>query len=122
MDKQLGKKDLAEIFGSIARRLAGEAPLPEDGQSFEERLDAVINFLTQKGFVVELEADADSYRIHTHSCPYRHVVKGHREICSLDKQVITTMLDISPNRIACFASGDEHCTYEISKPIELILE
>ena len=122
LNNHLDKQDLTEIFSQIARRLASEAPLPAEEQTFEERLDAVIAFLSQKGFVIDWEAADDAYRIHTHSCPYRQVVKDHREICSLDKQVISTMLNISPNRVACFAAGDDHCTYEVSRPIELVLE
>jgi predicted ArsR family transcriptional regulator len=122
LNSQLDKQDLAEIFRNIARRLASEAPLPPDNQTFEERLDAVIAFLTKKGFVVDWEAEGDSYKIHTHSCPYRQVVKDYREICSLDRQVISTMLNISPTRIACFAVGDEHCTYQVPKPIALVME
>lgn len=122
LNAQLGKKDLAEIFGNIADRLANEAPLPKEHQTFEERLEEVITFLSRKGFVVDWEAEGDFYKIHTHSCPYRQVVKDHREICSLDKQVISTMLDVTPTRVACFALGDDHCTYQVSKPIELVME
>jgi predicted ArsR family transcriptional regulator len=122
LNNRLDRQDMSQIFDNIAQRLAGEAPVPEEGQPFEERLNIVVDFLTRKGFVVDWEADGESYRIHTHSCPYRQVVKDHREICSLDKHVISTMLDINPTRVACFAQGDEHCTYEVSRPIELILE
>ncbi|MBN1220967.1 MAG: helix-turn-helix domain-containing protein [Anaerolineae bacterium] len=117
LNLQLDKNELAEVFSNIARRLASEAPAPRTGQTFEARLDAVIAFLTQKGFVVDWEADGELYKIHTHSCPYRHVVKDHREICSLDRQVIGTMLDVTPIRLACFAQGDDHCTYQVARPI-----
>ena len=122
LNVQLDKKELAQIFGNIAGRLADEAPLPQENQTLEERLDELIAFLSRKGFVVDWEADGDSYKIHTHSCPYRQVVKNHREICSLDQHVISTMLNITPTRVACFARGDEHCTYQISGPIELVME
>ena len=125
--ESLGKKELADIFSNIARRLAAEAPVPKEGQTFEDRLDDVVVFLTKKGFVLDWEFNGDEYKINTHSCPYRQVVRDHRMICSLDQYVIGTMLDSAPVRITCFAHGDEHCTYEVSpqtaaQPIELMLE
>jgi predicted ArsR family transcriptional regulator len=127
LNNKLDKKDLTGIFNSIARRLADEAPPPKEGQNFEDRLDDVVGFLTKKGFVVDWELNDDEYKINTHSCPYRQVVKDHRMICSLDQYVISTMLEAAPVRVTCFAHGDEHCTYEVSQqtapqPIELMLE
>jgi predicted ArsR family transcriptional regulator len=122
LNVQLEKKQLAKIFSNIADRLASEAPHPKKGQTFEERLDEVIAFLSRKGFVIDWEANGEFYEIHTHSCPYRHVVRGHREICSLDRQVISTMLNVTPTRLACFATGDDYCTYQVSKPVELVVE
>jgi len=127
LNTQLGKKEVAEIFSDIARRLAAEAPAPQKGQTFEDRLDDVVVFLTKKGFVVDWELDGDEYKINAHSCPYRQVVKDHRMICSLDQYVISTMLEAAPVRVTCFAHGDEHCTYEVAQqtapqPIELMLE
>jgi predicted ArsR family transcriptional regulator len=122
LDVQLEKKNLAKIFSNIADRLANEAPPPKKNQTFEERLDETIAFLSRKGFVIDWEANGEFYRIHTHSCPYRHVVRDHQEICSLDKQVISTMLKVTPTRTACFATGDDHCTYQIPKSIEIVME
>jgi predicted ArsR family transcriptional regulator len=127
LNTQLGKKQIANIFSNIARRLAAEAPPPREDQKFEDRLDDVVVFLTKKGFVVDWELNGDEYKINTHSCPYRQVVKDHRMICSLDQYVISTMLETAPVRVSCFAHGDEHCTYEVSQqttpqPIELMLE
>lgn len=127
LNAQLDKKELAGIFSNIARRLADEAPPPGENQTFEDRLDDVVGFLTKKGFVVDWELNGDEYKVNTHSCPYRQVVKDHRMICSLDQYVISTMLDAAPVRVTCFAHGDEHCTYEVSQqmesqPIELMLE
>ena len=119
---QLEGKQLAKIFSNIADRLANEAPPPKEGQTFEERFDQVIAFLSRKGYVIDWEINGEFYKIHTHSCPYRHVVRNHREICSLDRQVISTMLKVAPTRTACFAAGDDHCTYQISKPVEVVVE
>jgi predicted ArsR family transcriptional regulator len=122
VSQKLGKDGLGEIFNNIANRLAGEAPPPRGNQTFEERLDEVVAFLGEKGFAVCWETDDGSYAIHAHSCPYRRVAKDHSEICLLDKHVISSMLKSTPSRTACLTSGDDHCTYRVTEPIELTMD
>lgn len=119
---RLGQNGVDELFGNIADRLAQEAPPSKKDQTTEERLDEIKTFLEEKGFVVDWESQADSYMIHAYSCPYRQIAKTHEQVCLLDKQVISAMLNTTPTRIACLTMGDSHCVYQVSKPIELVLE
>lgn len=122
LNLQLGKEGVSQIFSNIAHRLASEAPPPKQNQTFEERLDELVAFLTKKGFVVDWEAQGNIYMIHAYSCPYRQVVRDHEEVCLLDKQIINAMLQTAPTRIACLTTHDNHCTYRVSQPIELIVD
>lgn len=122
LNLRLGKEEVEALFGNIAGRLAKEAPPGKKNQTTEERLDDVKTFLGEKGFVVDWKAQEDSYMIHAYSCPYRQVAKTHKQVCLLDKQIISAMLNTTPTRIACLTTGDSHCIYQVSKPIELILE
>ena len=122
VSQQLGKTGIGELFNKIANRLANEAPPGKAEQNFEERLDEVVAFLTEKGFTVCWAKDGNSYVINTHSCPYRRVAKEHSEICLLDKHVIGTMLNTTPSRVACLTSGDDHCSYRVTAPIELMMD
>ena len=119
---QLGEAGIESLFNSIANRLAQEAPPPKANQTVEGRLSQIKLFLEEKGFVVDWESGQDSYRLHAYSCPYRQVAKEHGHVCMLDQRIIGAMLNTTPTRVACLTSGDSHCIYEISKPIELFLE
>ncbi len=119
---RLGQDGVGELFSSIANRLANEAPPVKEEQSFEDRLDQVIDFLESKGFAVCWKKDENNYVIHAHSCPYRQIAKAHGEVCLLDKRVIGRMLNTTPLRIACLTKGDERCTYRVTEPIELIMD
>lgn len=122
LNLHLGKEATGDLFKNIANRLAHEAPPPRENQTTEERLDEVVDFLQNKGFVVDWEAQKDGYMIHAYSCPYRQVVKEHEYVCLLDKKIISSMLNTTPARVACMTRGDNRCTYHISKPIELIAD
>jgi len=122
LSTQLGKEKVDELFGNIADRLAQEVPPSKQNQTIEERLDEIKLFLETKGFVIDWESQENNYMIHAYSCPYRQIAKTHKQVCLLDKQVISAMLNTTPTRIACLTAGDSHCTYQVAKPIELILE
>ena len=119
---RLGCEGVNDLFSSIALRLAQEAPPVKENQTIEDRLDEVIAFLEKKGFVADWEVQEESYMIHAYSCPYRQLARQHQQICLLDKHIIGTMLNATPERIACLASGNHHCTYQVYKPIELVNE
>jgi predicted ArsR family transcriptional regulator len=118
---QLGEAGLETLFGRIANRLAQEAPPARPGQTTEERLDEVAEFLREKGFVIDWEAQGDHYLIHAYSCPYRQIARQYGHVCLLDQQVISAMLNSIPARTACLTTGDNHCTYRVSAPIQLIV-
>lgn len=122
LNVQLGTERVDELFSNIADRLAQEVPPSRKNQTTEERLDEIKLFLEAKGFVVDWESQEDGYMIHAYSCPYRQIAKSHKQVCLLDKQIISTMLNTTPTRVACLTAGDSHCIYQVSKPIELILE
>lgn len=119
---RLGKEGITELFHRVADRLAQEVPPARPNQSAEDRLDEVIRFLSQKGFVADWEYKNGSYHIHAYSCPYRQLAKQQPQVCMLDKRVITKMLNTeNPTRIACLSNGDSHCTYRIAEPIDLVV-
>lgn len=119
LDVELGSKGIEALFSRIARRLVEEAPGARGNQTLEERLDEVVSFLQEKGFVVDWETRDNSYLIHAYSCPYRRMVKRHAQICLVDKQVISAMLNTTPIRTACLTRGDTHCIYQVPKPVQL---
>jgi predicted ArsR family transcriptional regulator len=121
VSERLGQTGMGDLFNSIAERLASEAPPARPGQTFENRLDELTGYLTDKGFSVCWETDVNGYIIHAHSCPYRQLAKNHHQICLLDKKIIGAMLNTPPTRIACLVNGDDHCAYRVSAPVELVL-
>lgn len=113
MNIKLGEKGVYEVFCRIADRLAQDAPPPTSRQSIEDRLEQIVAFLSDKGFVIDWENNEGVYFLHTYSCPYRQLAKTHKNVCMLDQRIITSMLSTPPVRVACLSAGDNHCTYRI---------
>ncbi len=112
---RLGKEEISQIFNEIADRLANEAPSIKEHQHMEEQLTALVNFLHQKGFIVQWESTGGDYLIHVYSCPYRRVAKEHPVVCVIDTHIINKMLNVTPTLVSSLVSSDNHCTYLICK-------
>jgi len=107
----LGEEETREIFRRIADRLAQEAPPAIEGQSFEERLDQVVEFMKTQGFISRWEKTDAGYILTNVNCPYRRVTQEHGEVCILDTTLINRLLNVEPQRITSMKEGDTTCSF-----------
>jgi predicted ArsR family transcriptional regulator len=108
---------LDQIFSQVAQSIASNYQAEADNLPMEERLKLVQGLLKNEGFNVELEQDGDFYHLREVSCPYFHVGQNHPEVCTVDQTLISTLLSIPAQKIACLLQGDAHCTYIIPKDL-----
>jgi len=104
---------VAKLFAQMAADMASEYRDEIRGLSLEERLDLVTSLLKTEGFSVEWEKDNDQYLIREISCPYYHIGQNHPEVCSVDQELISTVLDLPAEKVKCVLNGDAHCTYVV---------
>jgi predicted ArsR family transcriptional regulator len=113
---QIGPAGVTALFNRIGERLLEVAPSPNPGQSFERRLDEVVDFLKDKGFLARWEVENGQYVIHHMACPYRQLAVRHQEVCRLDEFLIGSMLEIVPQRTCSIAENGDMCTYCLGVP------
>ncbi len=104
-----------ELFTQMAQDLAKEYKDELDELSIEERLDLVMELLTNEGFTIDWEQRGDTYQIHETSCPYFHVGQDHPEVCKIDQTLISTILNVPTHKIKCKLNGDAHCIFIVPK-------
>jgi predicted ArsR family transcriptional regulator len=114
--ESVGPDQTEAIFRRVAERVAGAAPPPEEGQSFEERLDQVVDFLQEQGFLSRWEKNDEGYVLVNVNCPYRRVTQQHGEVCLLDMELIRRLLGVEPRRDASLATGGASCRYVVVPP------
>ncbi len=108
-------EELKEIFQRIAQRTAEEAPPPKEGQTLEERLTEVVEFLSKKGYLPRWERNEQGdYLLHIFNCPYAGVSEEHPELCQMDATLAQILLGTTPERLCRMAAGDLRCTYRIA--------
>lgn len=90
------------------------------GKPFEERLDALVDILGTEGFLASWEKDQNGeYVLTEYSCPYFFVGQDHPEVCQIDWQVITTILDAPVTREDCMLHGDTNCKFHIQSKFDV---
>jgi predicted ArsR family transcriptional regulator len=109
------------LFTKVAESVAErhQKSVNNEALPMERRLDALKDVLEEEGFTVEWERDGDRYLIHETSCPYYRIGEQHPEVCTVDETLISNLLLVPTQRVNCILNGDTHCTYEISRTIEI---
>lgn len=107
----MGEEETKAMFRRIAADVAAEAPPPEKGQTFEERLDQVSEFLEEQGFLSRWEKTDEGYVLSNVNCPYRHVSREHGEVCLMDLELLELLLDVAPRRLESMHAGAAACKF-----------
>lgn len=101
------------IFEGVAARLAAEAPTPIPAEQWPQRLERVVGYLNQQGYVAHWETTPAGYILHTCNCPYERLPGEHPELCQMDMTLIGNLLGIVPQRLSRVAEGAGSCAYLI---------
>lgn len=104
---------VSDLFRQIASDMAADMAAKAQSLPFEERLELIKQVLASEGFSVEWEKQGDEYRIYETTCPYLHIGQSHPEVCTVDQELISTVLSIPTEKVQCVLNGDTHCTYVI---------
>lgn len=107
----MGEEELRGIFRRIARDLADEAPPAGEGQSFEDRLDQVSEFLEGQGFLTRWNKTDEGYVLTSVNCPYSRISREHGDICIMDLELLHGLLGVKPHRVGEAHDADAPCRF-----------
>lgn len=116
--ERLEPAELDRILRGMAQRMASDAPKPIAGELMEQRLNRLVNFLNQKGYIAKWEKaqENNGYYLHTTNCPYHDISHNHTQICVMDMTLISELLGTVPERVSWMTAGEFDCTYHIPTP------
>lgn len=109
----LSPEQVRAVFLRMAQKTAAEAPRPLPGQSIEERLDEVAQFLTEKGYNARWEARDGFFELYACNCPYVGVADRHHELCLMDQALMQNLVPGAARHETRALNGTSHCTYVI---------
>jgi len=111
LQKRLPPEGVNVILEGVADQMADEAFIPEG--KFADRLDAVVDYLTERGYEAHWERSAEGYVLCTSNCPYHHISQDMPMLCEMDMRLVSSLLSVVPRRLSHMTEGDETCSYLI---------
>ncbi len=109
----LPEDDFQRLMRRLAEKTSRRAPTAAAGQSIEERLDEVTQFLTAEGYVARWERNVDGYVVQVCNCPHAGVADHHPELCGMDQDMLRILLPGAVRLESRVLDGSAQCTYVI---------
>ena len=106
-----GNQVLELVFQRMSDQVWNEYESQVNGQDLEQRLTALMGFLTKEDFSPVAEVVDETLQIKLLNCPFRLVALENRVVCSFDENLISTMLDLKLEQRDNICNGDSGCMY-----------
>ena len=100
----------AERFRAQAERLCHELV----DASLEERVSAVVDVLSQQGFMAQWTVESDGVRLAEHHCAVRRAAEQFPEICAAEVDFLREVLGSELTRESYIPDGCNACQYTIA--------
>jgi DeoR family suf operon transcriptional repressor len=101
---------LAERFRTHAEQLKQEMA----DQPVEERLQRLVRWLSDGGYMAEWKAENGAITLAEHNCAIRAVAQRYPEICAAEARFLTDVLAAGVERREHITAGSNACTYAIT--------
>ncbi len=114
-------EEIAGIMASIGRRMASDVSVPPRA-SLEERISIAVAFMDECGYMADWETkNGGNYLLHVSNCPYESVVKRHKEVCIIDRALLTELLGPTLAEISRVYDPPHHCTFLLEPASDYVL-
>lgn len=126
MKGRLSPDVIDEIFNGVVESVLEKHRGEFEHLPIEKRLDYLVRLLTEEGFLSTWERAPDGYRLLEYSCPYLSIGATHSEVCTIDTQLMSSVLELDVKKESCLLNGDRCCQFTVisnpdkmQKPIRL---
>lgn len=109
-----GRQAVERIFAQRFRAHADRLKAELAGASFEERVAAVAQLLTEQGFMAEWSAGDGEARIAEHNCAVQAAARRFPEICAAEAAFLRDVLGADVKREAYIPAGCNACEYAVT--------
>ncbi len=109
-----GREQVQRIFAERFQAHAGRLREELADASVEERVEAVVDLLSQQGFMAEWSVTGDRITIAEHNCAVQAAAERFPEICQAEADFLRSVLQIDLQRRAHIPNGCNACEYSMT--------
>lgn len=110
---QMSPEAVKALFAGLVKNVIETHRHQFEPLAFEERLDYLMDLLRQEGFLARWEKTEAGYQLTEYSCPYISVGQKHAEVCSIDKELMITVLNTPVSQHSCMLDGASCCEFTV---------
>lgn len=114
LDDQRVKERLIE---GISRRLARLYAASIQGDSLEERMQALAELFSGRRMPCTVESEGGEPVLRVLACPYPEIAEQDRTVCSMERELFREVLGEEIELGACRLDGDSCCCFEASAAV-----
>lgn len=113
--REVGGEEVSQkVFRQVCQLLAEHYNRQVTAKRPRDRLRQLIELLTAEGALIEIvEDDRGRLVLHRRSCPFISMVDDQRNVCHIDREVLSRVVGRPVHRTACRHEGAPCCTFEI---------
>lgn len=81
-------------------------------------LDALVEALSEEGYVASLKPVATGQQLCQYHCPVANVARQYPQLCEAETQIFSRLLNSHVQRLATIAHGEVVCNTHVPRPVE----
>lgn len=108
---EVGYNKVNELLQRVSRRMAEEYAGQLKATALQERVADFSRLLEAKGILSDVAPTADGLILRAFNCPYYELAVDHREICSMEEDMIARILEADVALTQCMHDGHQGCQF-----------
>jgi DeoR family suf operon transcriptional repressor len=109
-----GREAVHEMFAERFRVQAERMRAELADVTIEEKVQAVVELLSQQGFMAAWSAEPDALRLAEHNCAFQAAAEQFPEICAAEAEFLSEVLQSDVTRDQYIPDGCNSCQYSIA--------
>ncbi|MFK7766635.1 MAG: helix-turn-helix transcriptional regulator [Mariniblastus sp.] len=102
------------VISGAVESLAEKYKSETTGDTTEDRMRSIVGMFAQQKIPISFETNNGLPVIKVDGCPYPTLAQNNREICDMEKDLLSRVIGQPVDRCQCRQDGDKCCTYEVS--------
>ena len=122
VERQRGRDEVGRIFADGFRAQADDLRRRLEGADLATRAQAVVDLLSQQGFMAEWSVESGALTIAEHNCALHAVAHQYPEICRAEEDFLREVLGTDVVRRSHIPAGCNACEYAVASgtgPVKL---
>lgn len=101
------------LLARVGQKLAGQYQHQVKGRVLDDRVRSFSSVLDSKGIMSDVSRQADVIMLHEYNCPYHEIAASHREICEMEQDMMSQVLDADVELTLCMMDGHSNCSFSV---------